>query len=117
LCLDGSTARMKKHLARRLSHHIDPELANFKRAAKKQGSHEQEPCGVGHHITMDYAHDVVLEDLQTVAVSDKKSAKRSRNKYMKGLGNRRQVRRAVEEWYQAGSAVVRKTVKEALASA
>ena len=115
LCLDGSTASMKKHLARRLSHHIDPELANFKETAKKQGSYEQEPCGVGHQITMDYAHDVVLEDLQTVALSDKKGTKRFRNKYLKGLGDRRQVRKAVEEWYQTGSAVVKKTVEEALA--
>ena len=116
LCQDGSTASMKKHLARNLPKHIDPELANFQEAAKKKGSDEQEPRVVDHQTTMDYAHDVVLEDLQTVGLTDKAGTKRFRNKYLKGLGDRRQVRKAVEKWYQTGSAIVKKTVEGALAS-
>ena len=108
----------KPDLGRDIPAHALPELQKFKARSAKTKKETIETKGQSkifdEDTTMDFVHGVVLEDLENLSLTDKKGAKRFFGKHVPGLGDRRQVRIAVEKWYEKGHKVVKDTVEEAL---
>jgi hypothetical protein len=95
----GSTGIMKKH--------VECHGIVFGKASRTPQAVAEDES-----LTMEFTHDAVLHDLNTISVTSKTGAARFFRKRLPGLGGRLAIRRSIRKWRQRGNEQVKFEIDE-----